>query len=133
MDVLSEKEQQNAVNEVRILASVDHPNVIQYKDVFVDRASNSLCIVMEFADNGDLYQKIVEHEEDEYLFTETEIWKMLIQVIAGLKALHDMKIMHRDIKVRMISVNLTVQSANVFLNKDWTVKLGDMNVSKKAD
>jgi NIMA (never in mitosis gene a)-related kinase len=55
MDVLSEKEQQNAVNEVRILASVDHPNVIQYKDVFIDKPSNSLCIVMEYADNGDLY------------------------------------------------------------------------------
>ena len=28
LDVLSEKEQENAVNEVRILASVDHPNVV---------------------------------------------------------------------------------------------------------
>ena len=55
MDVLSEKERENAVNEVRILASVDHPNVVQYRDVFVDQPSNSLCIVMEFADNGDLY------------------------------------------------------------------------------
>ena len=68
MDVLSEKEQQNAVNEVRILASVDHPNVISYKDVFVDKLSNSLCIVMEYANNGDLYQKIVDHEEDESFF-----------------------------------------------------------------
>jgi len=55
MDVLSEKEQQNAINEVRILASIEHPNVICYKDVFVDKLSNSLCIVMEYANNGDLY------------------------------------------------------------------------------
>ena len=39
----------------------------------------------------------------------------------GLKALHDMKIYHRDLK-----------SANVFMNADGTVKLGDMNVSKVA-
>lgn len=39
----------------------------------------------------------------------------------GLKAMHELNIMHRDLK-----------SANVFLNSDDTVKLGDMNVSKVA-
>lgn len=39
----------------------------------------------------------------------------------GIKALHDLKILHRDLK-----------SANVFLFKDGTVKIGDMNVSKIA-
>ncbi len=38
-----------------------------------------------------------------------------------MKALHDSKILHRDLK-----------SANVFLNRDGTAKLGDMNVSKVA-
>ena len=32
----SGKEKQNAINEVRILASVKHPNVVQYKEAFVD-------------------------------------------------------------------------------------------------
>lgn len=36
--------------------------------------------------------------------------------------MHDLNIMHRDLK-----------SANVFLNKDFTAKLGDMNVSKVAN
>ena len=47
---------------------------------------------------------------------------MLIQIVSGLKALHDINIMHRDIK-----------SANIFMNSDLTCKLGDMNVSKLAD
>ena len=55
VDYLSEKERANAINEVRILASIVDPNVIQYKEVFVDKKYNSLCIVMEFANNGDLY------------------------------------------------------------------------------
>jgi NIMA (never in mitosis gene a)-related kinase len=38
-----------------------------------------------------------------------------------LKALHDLKIVHRDIKC-----------ANIFLTKDGKVKLGDLNVSKVA-
>ena len=39
----------------------------------------------------------------------------------GLKCLHEILIFHRDLK-----------SANVFLNKDGSAKLGDMNVSKVA-
>lgn len=39
----------------------------------------------------------------------------------GLKVLHDANIFHRDLK-----------SANIFLNRDGTAKLGDMNVSKVA-
>lgn len=49
------------------------------------------------------------------------IWKIIIQVVKGLKALHDLKILHRDMK-----------SANIFLYKDGTAKLGDLNVSKVA-
>jgi NIMA (never in mitosis gene a)-related kinase 1/4/5 len=42
-------------------------------------------------------------------------------MVTGLHALHKVKIVHRDIKC-----------ANVFLTKDGTVKLGDLNVSKIA-
>ena len=52
---LSEKEKENALNEVRILASIDHPNVIGFKEAFIDEASSSLCLVMEHADNGDVF------------------------------------------------------------------------------
>jgi NIMA (never in mitosis gene a)-related kinase len=46
----------------------------------------------------------------------------------GLKSLHELNILHRDLKVFI----LLIQSANVFLSKDKTAKLGDMNVSKIA-
>ena len=39
--------------------------------------------------------------------------------LEGLSKLHDMAILHRDLK-----------SANIFLDKNNKVKLGDMNVSK---
>jgi NIMA (never in mitosis gene a)-related kinase len=55
---LGKKEQENALNEIRILASVDHKNVIGYKEAFFDEDSNMLCIVMENADGGDLEAKI---------------------------------------------------------------------------
>lgn len=39
---LSDKEKENALNEVRILASIRHPNIVAYKEAFIDDASQSL-------------------------------------------------------------------------------------------
>jgi NIMA (never in mitosis gene a)-related kinase 1/4/5 len=36
---LSEKEKENAINEVRILASIKHKNVISYKEAFIESQS----------------------------------------------------------------------------------------------
>jgi NIMA (never in mitosis gene a)-related kinase len=36
---LTAKEKDNALNEVRILASIDHPNVIAYKEAFFEESS----------------------------------------------------------------------------------------------
>lgn len=42
MDELSEKEKTNALNEVRILASIKHLNIVSYKEAFIDDATNTL-------------------------------------------------------------------------------------------
>ena len=117
---LNKRDQENSLNEVRILASINHPNVIGYKEAFWDDTGSSLNIVMEYADDGDLETKIVKMRKEGGMFNESLIWSYSIQMIEGLKALHDKKIMHRDIK-----------SANIFLVKDkHQCKIGDMNVSK---
>jgi NIMA (never in mitosis gene a)-related kinase len=96
---LSEKEKQNALNEVRILASVKSSFVISYKEAFFDENESTLGIVMEYADKGDLYQKICEFKKAAVFFEESDIWRIAIQMIKGLKSLHDLKILHRDLKV----------------------------------
>ena len=50
----SQREKDNSLAEVRYLASVQHPNVISYKSAFVDEASSCLCLVLEYANSGDL-------------------------------------------------------------------------------
>ena len=118
---LNEREKKNSLNEVRILASIKSKYVISYKEAFFDEKDSTLGMVMQYADNGDLHQKILEHKKSMKYFDEIEIWKIFIQIVKGLKALHDLQILHRDLK-----------SANVFLFKNGSAKLGDLNVSKVA-
>ena len=116
---LSDKDMKSSFNEIRILASLGHKNIIGYKDAFFDENSKTLNIVMEYADNGDMSQKIRYNLKHGLLFRESIIWNYLIQTLEGLHYLHENNIIHRDLK-----------SANIFLMKDGTIKIGDLNVSK---
>ena len=75
---LSEREKQNALNEVRILASIQHPNIIGYKEAFFEDATSCLCIIMEHADGGDLLNLISTHKRKLTTFTEQQIWSYFI-------------------------------------------------------
>ena len=116
---LTKRELENSFNEVRLLASLNHKNVIGYREAFYDQSSNTLNIVMEYADDGDLSTKIKKFIKNKCYFDEKTIWSTLIQILEGLKYLHKSDIIHRDLK-----------SANIFLTKKGFVKIGDLNVSK---
>ena len=51
---MSEEEEKATLNEIRLLYSLNHPNIISYKEAFYDKPSNSLNIVLEYAGDGDL-------------------------------------------------------------------------------
>ena len=116
---LNTKEREHAVNEIRILYSLNNKNIIGYEEAFYDDESETLNIIMEYADDGDLESKIKQLNKNQLFFDENTIWNILIQILFGLKYLHDNKIIHRDLK-----------SANIFLTKNGIVKIGDLNVSK---
>jgi NIMA (never in mitosis gene a)-related kinase 1/4/5 len=104
-----------------LLASINHPNICGYKEAFIEESSASLVIVMEFADGGDLQSKINALKKSNKNMKEADIWSIFFQTVLGLSELHNRKIAHRDIK-----------AANIFMSKDGTVHLGDLNVSKIA-
>jgi NIMA (never in mitosis gene a)-related kinase len=119
---MDKKSIENCLTEIRILCSVSHPNVVGYKEAFLDKVDTELDIVMEYVGGGDLASKINQCSKRRLLINEQTIWKYFCQTLLGLKALHSMKIIHRDIK-----------SANLFLSEDFeTIKLGDLNVAKIA-
>ena len=107
--------QQEAINEVKILASLDSPYIVKYYDSFVE--DKKLHIVMEYCDKGDLSQAI--RSQMGRFLPENKIWKFFIQMCLGLEFVHSKKILHRDIK-----------SMNVFLVRDDNIRIGDLGVAK---
>lgn len=111
---------ESIAQEMRILCSIDHKNIVSYKCSFWNTRKTSIYIVMEFLGGGDLQHRVNKCKRRRTYIPESKIWSYFIQMLSGLKVLHDLKIIHRDIK-----------SANTFMSQDLEVcKLGDMNVSK---
>ena len=116
-----QKDIEYALNEIRILYSLHHENVIGYEASFFDEATQTLNIIMELANDGDLETKIKNTAKKKLKFKESTIWSILIQILKGMNYIHNNNIIHRDLK-----------SANIFLMKNGLVKIGDLNVSKIA-
>ena len=105
------------MNEVSALLALTHPYIIALKESFVDR--NTLCIVMEFADGGDLESAVSgRRRQGMDYWPEEEVLDMFTQLALALKHVHDKKIIHRDLK-----------SENVFLSGDGSIRLGDFGLT----
>ena len=113
---LKESQQKECYREVSILRKVSHPNIIKYYSSFLE--NESLCIIMEYAELGDLYTLIKHYKKHQKFFDEIILWRVAFEVLNGLEYLHSNNIIHRDIKC-----------LNLFLSKDHHVKIGDLGVS----
>lgn len=58
---MDKKQREDAINEVHVLKAMRHPYIITYKESFMDK--KCLCIVMDYADGGDLYTKIANQKK----------------------------------------------------------------------
>jgi NIMA (never in mitosis gene a)-related kinase len=75
-------EADNALNEIRLLASVRHPNILCFKEAFIDKDTQNLCIIMECADAGDLQQFINNATRTGERIPEDQIWNFFLQVVS---------------------------------------------------
>ncbi len=58
-----------------------------------------LCIVMDYADGGDLYTKVAnQKKEGKVKYSEEQILDWFVQMSLAIKHIHDRKILHRDLK-----------------------------------
>ena len=113
---ISQKERLNIETEIKLLQELKHPNIVLYKESFLDEKQN-LNIVTTYCEGGDLYQKIFKTQKN--YFQEKEIINALIQLLLGLSYIHDKKILHRDIKTK-----------NIFIQNEHTLRIGDFGIAK---
>lgn len=115
---MSPKEKRDIANEIRIMSTLNHPNIIKYQEHFED--GTRIFIAMEYADGGDLHQRIREQRkvEPSAPFDPKLCVFWMLQIAMALKYLHDRHILHRDLK-----------TANIFLTTRNVVKLGDFGIS----
>jgi mitogen-activated protein kinase kinase kinase len=93
--------------EMRVLESIDHPNVVSYYGIEVHR--DRVYIFMEFCSGGSL-ANLLEHGRIE---DEQVIMVYALQLLEGLVYLHDAKIAHRDIKPESKSSSLYLGTDNI--------------------
>ena len=114
---MERKQKEEALNEVHVLKAMRHPYIVTYRESFMDK--RCLCIVMDYADGGDMYGKIAKQKGAGKGFPENSILDWFVQICLAIKHMHDRKILHRDLKTQ-----------NVFLTSKGEVKIGDFGISR---
>ncbi|GBG24470.1 Protein kinase, putative [Hondaea fermentalgiana] len=114
---MSRKTRIKCLEEVDLIRALDHVNIIQCLDAFIDK--DELIIVLEWASAGDLKRQIRKAREKNKGFQERIIWRYFTQLASAIEHMHAKRIMHRDLK-----------PANVFLMTDGSVKVGDLGLGR---
>eukprot|EP00445_Apocalathium_hangoei_P063920 CAMPEP_0204107244 /NCGR_PEP_ID=MMETSP0361-20130328/17_1 /ASSEMBLY_ACC=CAM_ASM_000343 /TAXON_ID=268821 /ORGANISM="Scrippsiella Hangoei, Strain SHTV-5" /LENGTH=472 /DNA_ID=CAMNT_0051056691 /DNA_START=51 /DNA_END=1469 /DNA_ORIENTATION=+ len=115
-----ERHRAEALREAEVLKSLAHPNIIAYHEALL--VDTRLCIVMEYADGGDLAGAVARRQKAARRFLEREAMAVFVQLAIALQYIHNRRILHRDLK-----------SKNAFLTKSGVVKLGDFGIAKVFD
>lgn len=114
---MDSKQRQDAVNEVRVLSCLRHPYIVSYRESFAE--NKILAIVMDYAEGGDLYQRVARTRKAHQQFPERQILTWFVQAALAIKYMHDKRVLHRDLK-----------SQNLFLTSSDRLRVGDFGISK---
>jgi serine/threonine-protein kinase len=115
------------LEEARLCARLNHPNIVQTYDVGVDNGRH--LIAMEFLQGVSMHAAVAKLGRAGGQFTALHQMTVLLKVLEGLRYAHDLKdydgksleIVHRD-----------VSPHNIFLTYDGQVKLLDFGIAKAA-
>merc|ERR1712216_212144 len=80
------------MNEMDILANIDHPSVVKLLELFDD--GNNLYLIMEYMDGGELFDRIVSKEH----YGEAEAMRTILPIVDAVRYCHENDIIHRDLK-----------------------------------
>ena len=109
-------EKEEFLNEIELLKTVDHPNIIKIFDCYYDKTFYYL--IEEYCSGGDLFDYI----QREHFFTEQKAAIIFKQLLSAVNHLHKKNIIHRDLKPENIVFIKTK-------NQDIFIKLIDFGAS----
>lgn len=122
LENLNAADQKLSHQEVSLLQRLSHPHIVAYRESFLLPDNNTLVIVMEHCEGGDLRQLVKTKSKAGCHFPENQIMHWFVQCARALSYIHAQKILHRDLK-----------TSNIFLSNITTVKLGDFGISRVLD
>eukprot|EP01114_Cavostelium_apophysatum_P019432 TRINITY_DN6267_c0_g1_i1.p1 TRINITY_DN6267_c0_g1~~TRINITY_DN6267_c0_g1_i1.p1 ORF type:complete len:679 (-),score=208.15 TRINITY_DN6267_c0_g1_i1:58-2094(-) len=105
--------------EVKLLSTLHHPNIVEYKESFMLDSEEILCIVMTYCSEGDVHTRLEKYRKEKKLVPPQQVIEWLVQIALALQYLHKKKIIHRDLKTQ-----------NLFLMKNNTIRLGDFGIAR---
>jgi serine/threonine protein kinase len=100
-------------NEILASYGISHPNVVRAYEFIRD--GDLVAYTMEYVGGGDLADRMCAHE----LMSIPDCIKLLLQMAAGVQAIHDSGIVHRDLKPE-----------NILLTKENNVKIADFGIAR---
>ena len=101
-------------NEIAIHADMDHPSIVKMYRYFEDE--ENVYMILELWDN----RSIIELLKVRQRLTEDEVKAYILQLVDGIKHIHSMKVIHRDLKL-----------GNLFLTHKMELKIGDFGLSER--
>ncbi|PON77361.1 Serine/threonine protein kinase [Parasponia andersonii] len=105
----------SSLREINILSSFSHPSVVNVKEVVTDD-DDGVYMVMEYMEY-DLKGLMETMREP---FSISEVKSLMLQLLEGVKYLHDNWVLHRDLK-----------TSNILLNKKGELKICDFGLSRQ--
>lgn len=102
------------INEINIISSLRHPNVVLYMGASIDR--DNYYMITEYLPKGSLFDYI---HRDKGKITEREQITIAYEIAVALKYLHSRNIIHCDLK-----------SSNILIDDNWKIKIGDFGLSR---
>ncbi|KAK9498935.1 hypothetical protein O3M35_003472 [Rhynocoris fuscipes] len=105
----------SGLREISVLLSCKHENIVELKEVVVGRSLESIFLVMEYCEQ-DLASLLDNMQAP---FTEAQVKCIMIQVLKGLRYLHNNFIVHRDLKV-----------SNLLMTDKGCVKIADFGLAR---
>ncbi|XP_020261534.1 cyclin-dependent kinase G-2 isoform X1 [Asparagus officinalis] len=105
-----------SLREINILLSFHHPSIVDVKEVVVGSSLDSIFMVMEYMEHD--LKALMETMKQP--FSQSEVKCLMLQLLSGVKYLHDNWVLHRDLK-----------TSNLLLNNQGELKICDFGLARQ--